>query len=257
MDLKTRLRKRKTVFGSWTSTGNEDVVESFLQSKFDYLGIDLEHSTISLEKAKQIILLCEKYKTACLPRVPNIDEGLIKRLLDAGASGIIVPNIESENDVKRLVQIVKYPPVGKRGYGISRAQAYGKKFTKYTKTWNRKSIIVIQIESFKAVNNFQKIISNNKEIDAVMIGPYDLSGSLGVPGKLNDKRVLRASQYVLDVCKKNKLSIGIHDINPTKKSVLKLIKLGYNFITLSSDIFLLLDWTNKISEVLTSLRKRK
>ena len=147
MDLKTKLRKRKTVFGSWTSTGNEDIVELFLHSKFDYLGIDLEHSTISLEKTKQIISLCEKYKTSCLPRVPNIDEGLIKRLLDAGASGIIAPNIESENDVKRLVQIVKYPPLGKRGYGISKAHAYEKKFTEYTKTWNRKSVIAIQIES--------------------------------------------------------------------------------------------------------------
>ena len=257
MDLKTSLRKRKTVFGSWTSTGNEDIVELFLHSKFDYLGVDLEHSTISLEKTKQIISLCEKYKTPCLPRIPNIDESLIKRLLDAGASGIIVPNVESEDDVKRLVQIIKYPPIGKRGYGISKAQTYGKKFEEYIKTWNRKSIIVIQIENIKAVNNFQRIINKNKEIDAVMIGPYDLSGSLGIPGKLNDKRVVRASRNVLNMCKKNKLSIGIHDIKPTSKSVLKLIKLGYNFITLSSDIFLLLDWTNKISEVLTSCKKRK
>ena len=257
MELKEKLKRRRKVFGCWTSTGDESVVEMFLYAKFDFLGVDLEHSTIDLNKTKNIISLCEKYKVPCLPRVPGIDSSLIRRVLDAGASGIIVPTVETESDVNKLIEIMKYPPLGRRGYGISKASTFGNKFNEYTRNWNKNSILVIQIENLRGANNLKKILSKKKEIDAVMIGPYDLSGSLGMPGKFNNKTFINLTKKIIKECHANKMSVGIHEVNPSKQNINKLTKLGYNFMVLSSDIFLLLDWTRNISKILNLFKKRK
>ena len=256
MELKEKLKKRKKVFGCWTSTGNESVVEMFLYSKFDFLGIDLEHSTIDLNQTKNLISICEKYKVPCLPRVPSIDSSLIRRILDAGASGIIVPSVETEGDVKKIIEIMKYPPMGKRGYGISKASTFGNNFNKYIGNWNKKSILVIQIENLRGVNNLKKILLH-KEIDAVMIGPYDLSGSLGKPGNFKSKIFKNLTKKIIKECQNSKTSVGIHEVDPSKKNVSKLIKSGYNFMVLSSDIFLLLDWTRNISKTLSFFKSKK
>ncbi len=255
--LKKCLRQKKLVFSGWTSIGHSQNSELLLSSNIDCLGIDMEHSTISQEQALNIISACNSKNKSCLPRVASHNAEAIRRLLDSGADGIIVPNVESAEDINNIVSWVKYPNDGRRGYGVARAQNYGHRFEEYVQKWNRESIIIVQIESIDAVMNLPSII-DNEFIDAVIVGPYDISGSIGIPGKINDKKVRDAANKVLKICNEYGKSCGIHIPTVTPKSLKKVITDGFNFIILSSDVFVLRDWAinvNEISEQWLSQRK--
>ena len=118
-----------------------------VKSSVDFLGIDIEHSTINQEQSQRIIAACDAHGVACLPRVATHNHEAIKRILDSGADGVIVPTVETPQQVEKLIEWSKYPPMGKRGFGIARAQGYGHSFEEYTSNWNETSILVIQIES--------------------------------------------------------------------------------------------------------------
>tara|TARA_Y100000590_G_scaffold294959_1_gene332438 strand:+ start:3957 stop:4739 length:783 start_codon:yes stop_codon:yes gene_type:complete len=253
-NLKESFRKRKLMFGSWTSIGDHQIAEIFSKSEIDFLGIDIEHSSISYKDAQNIILAAHSSKVPCLPRIATLNKESIKRLLDLGADGLIVPNVETKSEVDQIIEWMKYPPLGKRGYGISQAQGYGFDFNTYSGDWNKKSTLIIQIESITAVENLESLIVND-EIDAVMIGPYDISGSLGVPGEIYNNEVKKACKKVLDICKKFNKSCGIQDIEPNEKSIKNNINLGYNFIVLASDVFVLWKWTEKINNLIKSIDK--
>jgi 2-dehydro-3-deoxyglucarate aldolase len=150
---KQKLLNRSTAFVSWTSIGHPQVTEMLVRSGVDFLGIDIEHSTISQEQSQRIIAACHAQGVACLPRVATHNQEAIKRVLDSGADGVIVPTVETPEQVERLIEWTKYPPIGKRGYGIARAQGYGHDFARYTSAWNKVSILIIQIESITAVEN--------------------------------------------------------------------------------------------------------
>ena len=117
-----------SVFGAWTSLYHPSITEIFASTGVDFIGIDIEHSTISLGQTQRIIAAAHAGKTACLPRIASHNGEQIKRVLDSGADGIIVPNVATQAEVERLVEWCKYPPAGKRSYGVARAQGYGLKF---------------------------------------------------------------------------------------------------------------------------------
>ena len=247
-NLKKYLRQRKLILSGWTSIGHLQNSELLLSSNIDCLGIDMEHSTITQEQALNIISACNSQNKTCLPRVASHNAESIKRLLDSGADGIIVPNVENAEDINNIISWVKYPKIGGRGYGIARAQKYGHSFDEYVKKWNKESIIIIQIESIEAVKNLPSII-NNEYIDAVIVGPYDISGSIGIPGQINNKKVKSAANEVLKVCSKYGKSCGIHLPTVTPSSLKKVITDGFNFIILASDVFVLRDWAININEI--------
>jgi 2-dehydro-3-deoxyglucarate aldolase len=181
-DLKERLRSREIIFGSWVSFSHPSIAEIFASHKFDFLAIDMEHGTINLEQSQRIIAASQSFNVPCLPRPVSHSNDYIKPLLDSGADGIIAPMVNTEEEVEELIQYLKYPPIGSRSFGVNRAQNYGSNFDDYVRSWNDSSVLVVQIESESAVKGIEEIISFS-EVDAVMIGPYDLSGSLGVPGQ--------------------------------------------------------------------------
>lgn len=255
--LKKYLIQKKLIFCGWTSLGHVQNSEAILSSNIDCLGIDIEHSTISQEQALNIISVCNLKGKSCLPRVASHNSESIRRLLDSGADGVIIPNVESYKDIENIISWVKYPKIGNRGYGIARAHDYGHNFNEYVNKWNKDSIIIIQIESINAVNNLPSII-DNKHIDGVIVGPYDISGSLGIPGKINDERVIAASKKVLKVCNKFNKSCGIHLPSVSASSLNKVISDGFNFIILASDIFILRDWATEVNKTTNKwLSKRK
>ena len=258
VELKKNLKEKKLVLSAWTSIGNSQVSELLLASNIDCLGIDIEHSTISQEQSMHIIAACNNKNKSCLPRVASHNSESIRRLLDSGADGIIVPNVESAKDVDNIVAWMKYPPIGMRGYGVARAQNYGHTFEEYAKNWNDESILIIQIESINAVKNIDKIIQN-KNIDAVIVGPYDISGSLGIPGQIHHQKVIEASATIVDACKRFNVSCGIHVPSVSLETVNDSILKGFNFIILASDVFILRDWANNINLISSewNLNKKK
>ena len=251
--LKKRFINRDPLFAAWTSIGHSQVTEMLVSSSVDFLGIDIEHSTISQEQSQSIIQACHAIGVPCLTRVATHNPESIKRLLDSGADGIIVPTVETVEQVEKLIEWIKYPPLGKRGYGIARAQGYGHNFEEYTSQWNDSSSLIIQIESISAVENIEQLLQF-EEVDGAMVGPYDISGSLGIPGQIDHKKVQDAGKLVVDACRKFGKACGTQDIAPTSESVKVNLDSGYTFVVLASDVFILWKWGESMQKIIDNFR---
>lgn len=251
--LKARLRGRKQVFAGWTSLSHPSVTEIFARSGVDFIGIDIEHSTISQEQSQRIIAACQGNGTLCLPRIASHSMEAIKRLLDSGADGIIVPMVNTPEEVERLISWCKYPPLGKRSFGIARGQGYGFDFRDHTKGWNESSTLIIQIESIEGVENIDKLLSY-PEVDGAMIGPYDLSGSLGIPGQLDHPLVAAAGKKVVDACARYGKACGTQLVEPDHGGIQAAFAAGYTFVVLASDIFVLWKWSERIGSLINETR---
>ncbi len=253
LKLKNRLRRREKVLAAWTSLSHPSITEIFSRIGVDFIGIDIEHSTINQEESQRIIAAAQAESSLCLPRVATHNMEMIKRLLDSGADGIIVPMVSNADEVKKIISWMKYPPLGKRGFGIARAQGYGFDFNEYISHWNRVSSLIVQIESIEAVNNIEEVVSFD-EVDAVMVGPYDISGSLGIPGQLERPKVKDAAKRVIAACRKYKKGCGTQVIEPDMKNVAAKIEDGYTFIVLASDIFVLWKWSAKMRDIVKRIK---
>ncbi len=236
--LKKKLQRREITLGSWITLGHTSVAEIMAKSGFEWLVVDMEHSVITLDTAQELIQVIEGCGATPLVRVDENNANVIKRVMDAGAYGVIVPMVNTKKDAQAAVNAVKYPPVGTRGVGLARAQGYGQNFEEYRDWVNKESIVIVQIEHIDAVNNLESILSV-KGIDGCIIGPYDLSGSLGVPGKFKHPDVLAALKKVEQTCRDKKVALGYHVIQPDYKLVLEKTSSGYSFIAFSLDILFL------------------
>lgn len=254
-ELRKRLQEREPLFGAWTSLGHPSITEIFTRSGVDFVGIDLEHSTIDLPQAQQIIAAAQAGRVACLPRVSSHNGEQIRRLLDSGADGVIVPNVSRVEEVRQIVEWCKYPPEGKRSFGVARAQGYGLEFEEYVSQWNQRSAVLIQIESIAGVEAIDALVSH-PTVDGVMVGPYDISGSLGQPGQLFHPRVEQACARVLEACRKAGKACGTQLVEPTQGQIASAMEKGYTFIVLASDVFILWKWSERVKALLQESQTR-
>lgn len=236
--LKQSLNNNKLTIGSWVTIGHQSIIEIMATANFDWLTIDLEHSVIGLKEAQNLIAHTQANGMQALVRVSKNEEVIIKRVLDAGADGIIVPMIKNAKEAQMAIDFAKYPSIGKRGVGLARAQKYGIGFEEYKNNLNENLVIIAQIEHIEAVNNLEEILSVSG-IDGIIIGPYDLSGSMGKPGQYNEPDVKEAIQRVEDVCKKMNKPLGYHIIQPDSVELNERIEKGYTFIAFSLDFLFL------------------
>ena len=253
-EFKKKLLNRSRLFGGWLSYSNSAIAETFAKADFDFLAIDMEHSTISLEQAQRIIASSQGYSVPCLPRPVSHSNDWLKPILDSGADGLFIPMVNTPEEVKSIINDFKYPPKGKRSYGLNRAQAYGFDFDEYVECWNETSSLIIQIESIDAVSNIDNLISFD-EVDGVMIGPYDLSGSLNLPGQTEHPKVIEASLKVIEACKKYNKSCGTQLSDPNKINIKEVFDLGHNFVILSSDLFILWKWAEEMKNLIINFKK--
>jgi 2-dehydro-3-deoxyglucarate aldolase len=238
INLKEKLKKNEVTIGSWITIGHPAVAEIISKAGFDWLTIDMEHSSITLSEAQQLIQIIELCGIPPLVRVGENNPNLIKRVMDAGAHGVIVPMVNTRDDAVKAVNAVKYPPSGMRGVGLSRAQGYGLSFERYRDWVNKKSVVVVQVEHIKAVENLKDILSV-EGVDAFIVGPYDLSGSLGIPGDFENPRMTAALKEILRVSAELKMNAGYHVVPPDVKMARQKIKEGYTFIAYSVDFLFL------------------
>lgn len=238
--LKKRLKARELTLGSWITLGHHSIPEIMARAGFDWLTVDMEHSAITLHEAQQMIQVIELCGVTPLVRVGENNMTLIKRVMDSGAHGVIVPMVNSKEDAEKAVSAVKYPPVGTRGVGLARAQGYGYSFEHYRKWVQEESIVVVQIEHIRAVENLEKILGV-EGVDAFIVGPYDLSGSLGVPGDFQNIKVVQALQEVKRVSEEFVVSPGYHVVQPDPSQMHEKINEGYTFIAYSVDFLFLGD----------------
>ncbi len=251
--LKEKLRKRERLFGGWVSYGHPSITETFARAGFDFIAIDMEHSTISLEQAQRIIAACQSEGVLCLPRPVSHSNDWIKPLLESGADGLLVQMVDTPGEIESLVGHLKYPPAGRRSFGVNRAQAYGFDFDDYVRHWNETSTFIIQVESIRAVENIERLLSFD-EVDGVMVGPYDISGSLGVPGQTSHPLVLDASRTVIAACARLGKSCGTQVADASTESVAALFNMGYTYAILGSDLFVLWKWSEQMRDLIQSMK---
>jgi len=236
--LKERLKSGEVTVGSWITLGHTAIAEMMATSGFDWLVVDMEHSVITLDLAQELIRVIQLCGVTSLVRVGENDPNLIKRVMDAGAGGVIVPMVNTKKDVIDAVNAVKYPPVGTRGVGLARAQGYGLRFDAYKKWVNKESVVIVQIEHIDAVRNLDDILGTDG-VDAFIVGPYDLSASLGKPGDFESSDFTGALGTIKDLSVKHSAVPGFHVIPPDARMAAKKIREGYRFIGFSLDTMFL------------------
>ena len=220
--------------GSWIQLGHPAVAEIMASAGFDWLAIDLEHSTITLREAEDLIRVIDLKGVVPLVRLASNNAEQIKRIMDAGAHGVIVPMVKSRDEAHAAVRAVKYPPQGERSIGLARAQGYGVDFARYFEWQRDQSLVVVQIEHIDAVDNLESILTV-PGVDAYIVGPYDLSGSIGVPGEFQASQFIEAMAQIRSVSEKLRVPGGVHIVEPDPQALKQCIDEGNRFIAYGVD----------------------
>ena len=232
-----QLLERVTI-GSWITLSHPSIAEIMASAGFDWLAVDLEHSVITIREAEELIRVIDLKGVTPLVRLSSNNQEQIKRVMDAGSHGVIVPMVKTSDDAVVAVEAVKYPPFGKRSFGLARAQKYGTAFKDYVDWQESNSMVVVQIEHIEAVNNLESILSV-RGVDAYFVGPYDLSGSLGLPGQFEHPLFMDAMEEIRRVANRIGMPGGLHVVEPATDQLKKSIEDGYVFIAYSLDIRML------------------
>lgn len=250
--VKQALKDRVPTFGSWIQFAHTGIAEILAQAGFAWLVIDLEHTVIGIEAVQPLIQVIELSGCCPLVRLSANDPVQAKRVLDAGAHGVIVPSINSAEEARRAVAAVKYPPQGTRGVGLARAQGYGARFAEYLEEADAYSIVIPMIENRDAVDDIEAIV-RTPGVDAVFIGPYDLSASYGVAGQMDHPRMRDAMARILKAANAAGISSGLHVVQPPVTQVADRIAEGFRFIAYGTDMLFLVHQARRAVEELRSV----
>lgn len=251
-NVRRALKEGKTVFGTMVVEFTSPEVARMLSAAgFDYIFIDTEHGSFNHESVLNIVRAGRSMDLTCLVRAPDNAYHLIARTLDLGAHGIMVPRTETKEQVENIIRAAKYPPWGSRGFGVRPIISDYEPGTiaEQIEHLNEDTIVIIQIESRLAVDSIEDLISVDG-VDVALIGPNDLSISLGVPGDHMHPSMIAAIQKVVGCCAEKGIASGIH---VRDMSVLQFwMQRGMTFITCSTDIGLLM---TAAIEAVTTLRQ--
>ena len=231
--LRADLQAGQPSVGSWLQIPSPDVAELVASGGFDWVAIDTEHGAVSRHQLPDLMRAIELHGALPLVRVSHPDPRPCQQALDAGAGGVVVPRIEDAATLREIIAGCQWPPAGRRGVGFSRANLFGKHFEAY-KGEAKQPLVVAQVESKKAVDNIESLIAVNG-VDAIMIGPYDLSASLGLTGEIGHARVQDAVATVVRACQKAGVPSGIHVVNPDAKLLSSAVDAGHRFIAFGVD----------------------
>jgi 2-dehydro-3-deoxyglucarate aldolase/4-hydroxy-2-oxoheptanedioate aldolase len=208
-----------------------DVAEILALVGFDYLWIDLEHGPGDFAAA-QMMIQGAGGRCPCLIRVPENRDVWIKKALDTGADGVVIPQVNSAEEARRAVAACKYPPEGTRGAGVGRAHDYGMALSDYLERANRTVAVIAQIEHIDAVDNVGEILAV-PGIDCLFVGPLDLSGSLGLLGQMSHPEVQAATAIVVTRAQAAGMPLGL--FVPDGYAAQAAAGRGFNLIAMSTD----------------------
>jgi 2-dehydro-3-deoxyglucarate aldolase len=232
--FRSRLRSGERLVAPLVTLNSPVVAEIMATVGFDWLFIDAEHAPF--EPFQMQALLQGAGATPCVIRLPAGEDVPIKKALDIGAAGIIAPQVNSADHARRIVQSAKYAPMGHRGLGIARAHGYGLRVREYMQSANEETAVIVQAEHRDAVEHIRDIV-RVEGIDGVLIGPYDLSASLGRPGAVDHPEVTGAIDHVRAACADARLPIGIFGLTP--EAVQPYITRGFTMIVVGVDTVLM------------------
>jgi 2-keto-3-deoxy-L-rhamnonate aldolase RhmA len=244
--FRKRLRAGETLFGSMVTLPTAAAAEILADVGFDWLFIDGEHGPLETGEILAILQAAGN-RVACVVRVPGAEEAPIKKILDQGAEGIIVPQVNTAEQAARIVRYARYAPIGSRGVGLARAHGYGMRFQEYLETANERVAVIVQAEHASAVENIESIVKV-EGIDAVLLGPYDLAASLGKMGRIDDPAVTDAIDHVTRTCQAAGIPLGYFGVSAS--ALRPYLERGYTLIVAGVDTLFLADAAKKLLEEL-------
>jgi len=242
--LKEKLQTGQRVFGTMGRIVKNPAIAYLVKnSGLDFIMYDAEHSNYDMETLHNLFLTGRALGVSSLVRVPVLTKDWISRVLDQGADGVMVPMVETEEQAKELVHWARYQPIGERGFGstIAHCDYKGGKTVDIMQKNNDSTLVIAQIETMLGVENAEKIAAV-EGIDALLVGPADLSCSYGFPGDVMNEIELDGIQKVVEACKKHNKIFGL----PGPLKMVERFKEDTSLVMLYTDTNLLLDGMKKI-----------
>ncbi len=232
--LKSALQSGKLQFGMWLALASPTVAEMAAGCGFDWCLIDAEHGPNSIPLILAQLQAMGTQKTSAVVRVPIGEEWMLKQVLDLGAQTVLVPMVETGEQAAGLVQAVRYPPAGRRGLGSALARASGyNAIADYPDTANDQICLIVQAESRAAIENIDDI-AETPGVDAVFIGPYDLSADMGYLGQPEAPEVMQAIEHAIGRIRRAGKAVGLLDFNP--EHIAAWQRRGVTFLAVQSDV---------------------
>ncbi len=223
--------RKKLSPGSWCQSGNPVNAEIIARAGFEWIALDCEHGEA---ECGDIADFCRALKPfGCTPyvRVKANDTLEIRRALDLGAEGVIVPLVNNAQDAGRAVRAAHYPPAGIRGFAFHRGNGWGVDFDAYLERSRHEIKVIVMVESKEAVENIDAILGVDG-VDGAFIGPYDMSGSYGIPGRTDAPVIREACLKVARACRKARKLAGQHIVLPTDENIAFAVGQGFSFLAL-------------------------
>jgi 2-dehydro-3-deoxyglucarate aldolase len=246
--IRQKLCQKHASVGSWMQIPDTSIAEIMGQAGYDWVALDLEHGSISIHQLPDLFRALELGGTLPLVRVAQGAPKDCKQALDAGAGGIIIPMVESAEQLKTIRDACRWPPAGVRGVGFSRANLFGEYFQDYTEE-AQAPLIIAMIEHVKAVDNLKAILAV-EGVDAIFIGPYDLSASMNITGRFDQREFKEKLNYIHNCAKEAGVACGIHVVGCDKQLLNQYIAEDYLLIAYSMDaIFLRTNVANPLGTV--------
>lgn len=231
-DFKERLVRGETFIGAFVCLPCPESAELLAEIGYDWLVLDTEHGPYGPLEAQRALQAVGR-RCPCVVRVPASDDVWIKKALDIGAAGVLVPMVNTAAAAARVARACKYAPAGTRGMGLARAHGYGAGFEEYVAQANDRIAVIVQAEHIEAVENIEAIV-RVPGLDAIFVGPYDLSASMGKPGQVSDPDVQAAIRRVRDAALAAGVQLGIYCSDA--KAARGFVRQGYTLIGMSTDL---------------------
>lgn len=231
--FRSKLDNHQPLIGGWLTSASAIVAEALAVCGFDWAAVDMEHGPADEASIPAVFMALQMNGVVPFGRLPSADPFLARRMLDLGCGGLIVPVVESADDFDGFAQHCLYPPAGRRGVGLSRANGWGATFDSYLAEFQ--PVLVPQIETLKGAEAIGGI-AESVHTDAVFIGPYDLSADMGVAGELEAPPYLEALGGIRDACAKAGKPVGIHQVAPEIEELKARIDEGYRLLAYGTDM---------------------
>lgn len=240
--IRKKLKNGQPSIGTWLQLASADAAEIIAKCGYDWVTVDMEHGGFSRLHLSDLFRAIELGGAAPFVRVAEANMVLIRSALDAGAQGIILPMIESGEQLAEAISHIYYPPEGingnkrggTRGVGFCRANLFGERFDEYLNGLARQILVVAQIEHIRGVAALSEILEV-PGLDAIMVGPYDLSGSMGMPGNFSDPEFEKVMGEIARTAREYKIPMGAHVVEPDPAELRARIAQGYLFLAYGID----------------------
>ena len=242
-DIRKKLNNGGVSVGSWMQIPHSSIAEIMGQSNYDWVAVDMEHGAISVHQLPDLFRALELGNTLPLVRLAHGHSKDCKQALDAGAGGVIVPMIKNADQLRKVRDATRWPPSGNRGVAFSRANLFGKNFNEYIKEAEQ-PLLIAMIEHIDAINELDDILKVD-ELDAILIGPYDLSASMNLTAQFDHPEFAKAIRDIKSKSESANIPCGIHVVSPSVDDLKEKIDDNYRFIAYSIDSVILTNFLRK------------